>query len=251
MRKINKKRSVWTNKISKVVIATLFFTAAIFQIQGKANAGIKDVPGQIKISTAQSFNKAAYHPGLFGTNEKRSTQLKAFTKWSTMFKRFERQIKSPSSSATVQALQSDLRALQGLPLATMTKRVNAMMNETRYITDKKNWGKSDYWATPVEFLERGGDCEDFAIAKYTALRILGVPENRLRLAIVHDKVKNIPHAVLIVYTDEEGPLVLDNQRKTVWNNQAASQRYRAIFSINRTAWWLHTKPTVTRVASAK
>lgn len=239
-------------KINKVIIATLFFSAALFQIQSnKAQAGIKDVPGQIRISSVDSFNKAADHQELFGTNEKRSTQLKAFTKWSTMFARFDRQIKSPSSSATVQALQSDLRALQGLPLAAMTKRVNSMMNAKRYVTDAKNWGKSDYWATPVEFLERGGDCEDFAIAKYTALRILGVPENRLRLAIVHDKQKNIPHAVLIVYTDSEGPLILDNQRKTVWSNNKASSRYRAIFSINRTAWWLHTKPTTTRVASAR
>jgi predicted transglutaminase-like cysteine proteinase len=121
------------------------------------------------------------------------------------------------------------------------------MNEKPYILDNKNWGKSDYWGTPIEFMQRGGDCEDFAIAKYTALRALGVPEERLRIAIVQDTYKNIPHAVLAVYT-EDGLFILDNQIKTLVSAESTG-RYRPIFSINRTAWWLHNEPDTTRVAS--
>jgi len=147
-------------------------------------------------------------------------------------------------------LRQKLTGLQGLPLDQMASKVNTMMNAKRYITDNRNYGKNDYWATPVEFMQRGGDCEDFAIAKYTALRALGVPENRLRIAIVQDLQKNIPHAILIVYTDG-GPMILDNQIKTAISATRVSH-YKPIFSINQDAWWLHTAPkgNVTRVASA-
>ena len=125
-----------------------------------------------------------------------------------------------------------------------------MMNAKRYVSDAKNYGQNDYWATPVEFFKRGGDCEDFAIAKYTALKALGVPESRLRIAIVQDMQKNIPHAILIVYTDN-GPLILDNQIKSAISASKISH-YKPIFSINQDAWWLHTAPkgNVTVVASA-
>ena len=145
-------------------------------------------------------------------------------------------------------LQVELGTMHGLSLYEKAEAVHDMMNRTNYITDNKNWGKSDYWATPVEFLERGGDCEDFAIAKYTALSMLGVPEERLRLAIVHDKAKDIPHAVLVVYT-ERGSYILDNQFETLVNAQYG-ERYRPIYSINREGWWLHTQPKATLVASA-
>lgn len=134
----------------------------------------------------------------------------------------------------------------------MAESVNAMMNRKKYIVDNKNWGKSDYWATPIEFMARGGDCEDFAIAKYVALRALGVPEEDLRVAIVHDMKKNIPHAILVVYS-EKGALILDNQLPDA---RPAEQihHYRPIFSINRQGWWLHTAPKGnenTVVASAR
>jgi predicted transglutaminase-like cysteine proteinase len=143
----------------------------------------------------------------------------------------------------------DLMAYQGLPLREMAERVNTLVNKTQYIEDTQNYGQSDYWATPIEFFTRGGDCEDFAIAKYVSLRALGVPENRMRIAIVQDLQKNIPHAVLIVYADE-GAVVLDNQNKRVVAANAINH-YKPIFSINRTAWWLHTKPDATRLASAQ
>lgn len=240
--------SSFVTTAKKVTGGLLLFTAIMNANPAIAQAAsIKDVPARIQISASTDFNRAVSHSSLFGSKEKRSTKIKAFTKWSGMFNKFERQLGASSSEPVVQKFQSDLSHLKGLPLRTMAKKVNDMMNAKRYITDKRNWGTSDYWATPVEFLQRGGDCEDFAIAKYTALRVLGVPEERLRVAIVHDKVKNIPHAILIVYTDE-GAVVLDNQEKRVIDGNHAG-RYRPIYSINRTAWWLHTETSATRVAS--
>jgi predicted transglutaminase-like cysteine proteinase len=52
-----------------------------------------------------------------------------------------------------------------------------------FVPDAVNWGEADHWTTPEELRMRGaGDCEDYAIAKFFALRDAGVPTERLRLA---------------------------------------------------------------------
>lgn len=230
------------------VALVISFASMGFAKQARAGQ-VTDVPSKISL-VQQSFEKASYHPRLFGSTEKRSTSLKAFTKWTTMFDRFNASLNSSTGQKEIAQLKTSLQSLQGLPLDKMATKVNSMMNSKRYITDAKNYGQTDYWATPVEFLTRGGDCEDFAIAKYTALRALGVPENRLRIAIVQDLQKNIPHAILIVYTDK-GAMILDNQIKSAISAERVSH-YKPIFSINQNAWWLHTAPrgNVTVVASS-
>lgn len=239
----------------RCVAAFVFFAASLtLSTNKKARADlVKDVPAQIKLvssSGAKFYAKMSSYPALFGTDEKRSGNIAPFTKWTGMFDRFDRELKNSSSRSVIENWQKDLESFKGQSLKAMAKDVNEFVNKTKYIVDSKNWGKSDYWATPVEFLKRGsGDCEDFAIVKYTALRALGVPEERLRLAIVHDNYKNIPHAVLIVYTDE-GSYILDNQVKTLASADRPG-RYRPIFSINRHAWWLHTAPETTIIASAE
>jgi len=231
---------------------TVFIALASMGFAKKAKANsIKDVPASISLVQA-SFNSVSHYPRLFGTTEKRSGSLKAFTKWIEMFDRFDASMKQSSGQKEIQELKQDLMAFKGMPLNKMVSSVNTLMNGKRYITDSRNYGQTDYWATPVEFLSKGGDCEDFAIAKYTALRMLGVPENRMRIAIVQDLQKNIPHAILIVYTDD-GAKILDNQIKTAVN-AGSVRHYKPIFSINQQAWWLHTAPRgsgVTVVASAQ
>ena len=80
------------------------------------------------------------------------------------------------------------------------------------------WGQVDYWATPLETLGRGsGDCEDFVIAKYFTLRLVGVGPDKLRLVYVRartgssDSVATLAHMVLAYYAQPDSePLVLDN-----------------------------------------
>jgi predicted transglutaminase-like cysteine proteinase len=229
----------------------VFISFASFGAAKQARAGqVLDVPGKISL-VQNSIQKASYHPNLFGSIEKRSSSLSAFTKWTSMFNRFDRDLSTATGASAIGQLKQNLQGLRHLPLNQMATQVNSMMNAKRYVTDNANYGKNDYWATPVEFFTRGGDCEDFAIAKYTALRMLGVPENRLRIAIVQDMQKNVPHAILIVYTDQ-GAMLLDNQIKAAVNVSSVSH-YKPIFSINQNAWWLHTKTdggNLTRVASS-
>lgn len=249
------RRALFEQVAFRVLAATVtvIMTFSSFAPKAAKAAQIKDIPSQITLVT--SFDGAIeplnYYPSLFGFKEKQSQNLRPFTKWSGMFDRLDKAMGNSSNEKVITSWKNDLNQFRGLSLHAMAQKVNAYINTHKYITDDKVWGKSDYWATPIEFFKRGGDCEDFAIAKYASLRALGVPEERLRLAIVHDKQKNIPHAVLIVYT-ERGAMVLDNQNKTMKASSAVN-RYRPIFSINRTAWWLHSKPEAAdiRVASAQ
>ena len=60
------------------------------------------------------------------------------------------------------------------------QQVNDFFNQVQFISDEIHWQKKDYWATPIEFLStNGGDCEDFALAKYFTLRELGVSDKKL------------------------------------------------------------------------
>ncbi|MCB1557167.1 MAG: transglutaminase-like cysteine peptidase, partial [Alphaproteobacteria bacterium] len=127
-----------------------------------------------------------HYPALFGSEERASYNLEPFTKWTGMFNRFERSMQQAAGQQIMRDWQHSLDSLRGLPLTEMAAGVNDLVNAERYITDNRNWGQTDYWATPIEFFTRGGDCEDFAIAKYVSLRALGVPDERLRVAIVQD-----------------------------------------------------------------
>ncbi len=234
--------------VLKSLATVILFSASLGSFTSK-RVQAEPISGIHMVSTSTEFKRVASYPNLLGSSEKKDRNLRAFTKWTGMFARFERQLKQQRNKELIQAWQADINKLHGRSMKSMVRSVNDIVNEKQYIIDQSNWGKSDYWATPVEFLERGGDCEDFAIAKYTALRSLGFPEERLRVVIVQDTQKGIPHAVLVAYTDE-GAFILDNQIKSLVNAEVKG-RYRAIYSINRHAWWLHENPTKTIVASVE
>ncbi len=88
--------------------------------------------------------------------------------------------------------------------------VNEFFNHLRFRRDWDHWQQEDYWATPIETLaSNGGDCEDFAIAKYFTLRQLGIPARTLRITYVKALTLNEPHMVLTYYPESGEPLVLD------------------------------------------
>lgn len=237
-------------RISLALLTLSLFVVALMQIQFAQADGIKDVPEVLKISAATSDYGASSmvsYPKLFGSSERSSVRIAPFTKWSAMFQRLNYQTRGSSEALDVLKVQLGALTQTSDSVYQLAASVNDMMNAKAYVSDARNYGRSDFWASLPEFLERGGDCEDYAIAKYTALRMAGVSEDRLRIAIVQDTWKNIAHAVLVVYT-EHGPYVLDNQNKEMVSASSAG-RYRPIFSINRTAWWLHKAPAYTQVAS--
>ena len=101
--------------------------------------------------------------------------------------------------------------------------VNTFFNGVTYVSDQTQWGMEDYWASPAEMLaSNGADCEDFSIAKYFALKELGVPIERLRITYVKAVRLNQAHMVLAYYPAPEAePLILDNLENRV---KPASER---------------------------
>jgi len=106
-----------------------------------------------------------------------------------------------------------------------------------------------YWETAFEFLRHGGQCQDYAIAKYLLLREAGVPANLMRMVVLRDAAIGLDHAVLAVYVDGE-PMLLDNLHAGIVPASEASN-YHPYYSINENGWWYHFGgQAMTQVAAA-
>lgn len=110
------------------------------------------------------------------------------------------------------ALNKLLEKLSTKDTEYQLQEVNRFFNQFTYKDDSVLWGQKDYWATPEEFLGmNAGDCEDYVVAKYFALRSLGVPDEKLFLTYVKATRKNVAHMVLSYFPDSRSiPLILDN-----------------------------------------
>ncbi|UTF61345.1 transglutaminase-like cysteine peptidase [Gilvimarinus sp. DA14] len=107
--------------------------------------------------------------------------------------------------------------------------------------DRLLWKEKDYWATPMQTMGvRGGDCEDFTIAKYFSLLKLGMPAEHLRLIYVRANTggRVQAHMVLGYFSSPDAePLILDNLNPLIL---PASQRtdLTPVFSFNSQGLWL-------------
>lgn len=184
--------------------------------------------------------------GLFGSSETPSATIGSFPKWTGVLSRFEaerakaeadcsRQTRSCSLKRWLEALES----FEGKPRKEQARLVNDFANANAYVLDIVNWGMDDYWATPLQFFAKNGDCEDYAITKYKSLRQLGFPASQLRVVILNDLNLRILHAVLAVYIDGK-IYILDNQIKQMVEDTRI-RHYQPIYSINEEMWWRHRK----------
>lgn len=144
---------------------------------------------------------------------------------------------------TVVAWRRMLEDSRALADTEKVNRVNTFFNRRiAFESDSVIWHQEDYWATPLEFMGRAaGDCEDFAIAKYVSLQLLGVGNDHLRLIYVRAKIGttvSVAHMVLGYYVQPtEEPLILDNLISSV---RSASQRpdLSPVFSFNSDGLWV-------------
>jgi predicted transglutaminase-like cysteine proteinase len=183
-------------------------------------------------------------PALFGTREIFSSDSSAFFKWHGVLERFaaERRAEpvcAPGAAEPCQPAEwgAVVASLDGLELRAKLDRVNAAVNRHPYIPSTVNWHESNHWETPFEFLRKGGQCQDYAVAKYLLLREAGVPASSLRLVVLRDTHLGLDHAVTVAFVRGEA-LVLDNQQQEVV--PASRLDYcRPYYSINEQGWWLH------------
>jgi predicted transglutaminase-like cysteine proteinase len=124
--------------------------------------------------------------------------------------------------------------------------VNRSINAAiRYMSDQQQYGVVDKWSAPLATLTSGyGDCEDYAIAKYVALKEAGVAAEDLRLLLVRDRAAYQDHAVLAVRNDGQW-LVLDN-RHVMLNETARLPQFVPLFAIDQQGVKLFAAPYTAR-----
>ena len=115
-------------------------------------------------------------------------------------------------------LQNTLDSVKDKSELEKLEAVNKFYNGVPYASDMKVYGKKDYWATPWEFLGKDrGDCEDYVISKYFALRYLGVDAKKLFFTYVKSTKFKEPHMVLTYFvTPKSQPLILDNNNHRIF-----------------------------------
>jgi len=120
-------------------------------------------------------------------------------------------------------------------------QINHFFNQNiEYGQDLFIWRDNDYWASPGETIgAAAGDCEDFAIAKYVFLKLVGVANSKLRLTYVkaYYNGRRQAHMVLSYYpTPSAEPLILDNIKPQIL---PASSRpdLTPVFSFNDQGLW--------------
>jgi len=189
---------------------------------------------------------AAVPVALFKTAEIRADSHAGLKQWQGVLARIRgerdgyaacRNESAACSSPGARLWQNYLVELERFSLDEQIVRVNRFVNKWRYRPDMKIYGRSDYWASPLEFFSRSGDCEDYAIAKYVSLRLLGVPDERMRVAVVHDQIRDLAHAVLVVYTGDTA-VVLDNLTNAVLQHDRVVN-YTPYYTVNAETRWAH------------
>lgn len=193
-------------------------------------------------STPDPARAAHADPDAFSVRE---ISHQNFSQWNGVLERqrSQRSVWRASCPATARGgCESEARAqlpgdLRGGSPRRQIELVNGYVNGHRYVADSVNWNEPDHWATPAEFFAQGGDCEDYAIAKYFLLRALGFSPRQLRVVVLHDRFRHAVHAVLLVSLEGQ-TLVLDNLSGRVlpWS---ALHHYRPIYAVNEHAAWVY------------
>jgi predicted transglutaminase-like cysteine proteinase len=175
----------------------------------------------------------------FGLVLFRAPEGTVWSKWRDL----ENEMKAEIESIDSCRIDSESCSLEAARFVSLTERalsadgaariqaVNSAINESiRYQSDLEHHGMIDKWSAPLATLKSGtGDCEDYAIAKYVALRQLGIPAANLKVLLVRDTFSNQDHAVLAVRRDASW-LLLDN-RWSQMIESSASPRLMPLFAL--------------------
>lgn len=135
----------------------------------------------------------------------------------------------------------------GLATADKVRLANRYINRRHYRNDR-DWTTTisvstrqrNQWRSLLEFLEKGGDCEDYATAKYFLLRALGVPADDMRIVVAWDRKSRGYHA-LLAYRNPGAVWLLDTDGTI---KRGPQQRFfRFLFSLNEVGIWDHARET--------
>ena len=187
--------------------------------------------------------RATLPPGLFGSIELRGASAGSWYDFGPRMAEslavFGRCAAAPERCprADVARLMAEIAPLDSRDPLYQLFAVNRLANRRTYRNDSANFGRRNHWASPLEFLSRSGDCEDYAIFKYALLRHLGLPAEALRVVLLRQSRGRPAHAVLAVYLAGE-VFILDNLSELVLPHGRLPD-YQALYSFNETRRWAH------------
>ncbi len=225
------------------------FAGPAFAADAKFSAREAAAPvtsGLSQVSSLPARRGTGEGEDLLMSHEKRTRSFKYLSRWrntvasmraDALAYRACLEISTNCINAELRSLRDLTRKIRGKDRRAKLLAVNKFFNKRPYKKDSGNFGHSDYWAAPSEFMRRSGDCEDYAIAKYFLLRELGFTENELRVVVVFDSIENIGHAVLAVYEGND-IVILDNRSNLIFSHRKY-RHYRPRYSMSETTYWDH------------
>lgn len=152
--------------------------------------------------------------------------------------------------AKLKGVRHLLLKARSLPYDRQIRLVNRYVNKRRYRRDRTQHKVSgisnqpavfrNRWSTIMEFIGRGGDCEDYATTKYFLLRILGIPSADLRVLVIYDRKARDHHAVLAV-RNSSGAIWLLESDNTI--QRGTQYGYKFIYALNEVSIWDHEGAT--------
>jgi predicted transglutaminase-like cysteine proteinase len=189
-----------------------------------------------------AVNKSPEH--LFGYQELKRSDLSLFPQWLSVLERHMKDMAPEGQCDTPVFNQCHLKqwlafldSISNLTPVEQIHKVNEYANQKEYVLDMENYGIEDYWATPKEFLQNSGDCEDYAIFKLLSLKQLGFDTQQMRVVVVQDTNQRVAHAVMSINSGGD-ILILDNQINEVLSHTAIFH-YVPVYSVSETGWWMH------------
>ncbi len=197
------------------------------------------------IALCITFFSCYANAGLLGSFEKKNDDITDFPKWANMLSKYQNEEQSGRTYCSKESRKNcnNINEWKNFikeqsnyndKFEALTA-VNRYINSFRYISDNKEWGQDDHWETVNQFLTKGGDCEDFAIAKFITLRKMGFSNDDMRVLVLQNPILGSAHAVLVVYINKK-PYFLDNEIPKVVTEKDY-KHYTPVYSINETNWW--------------
>ena len=138
-----------------------------------------------------------------------------------------------------------LQKAGGLSVNDQLELVNRYINRVDYEVDRRARDRTQepgkigfsptHWSTLYEFLRHGGDCEDYAAAKYFLLRRLGLPAENLRVVVAWERELRGFHAVLAYRWPNSGDVWLLESDNRIKKRSHAGYRY--VYAVNELSVW--------------
>lgn len=234
-----------TRKDTRRLLRHLLTLLVFVTLMTVSDAGRAQSLADLVAAARSSEATAPSGAGLFGSHEFRSGSLRALPQWLSVLRRFRGDrtrfaqcgAEDGCSSHDFRAWHEIIASARHLGEREKLHAVNRYFNRWPHRNDTEAYGLREYWATPSEFLVKSGDCEDYSIAKFFALRQLGFAPERLRVVILLDRIRNIGHAVLAVQMESD-ILILDSLSDLIVSHRKY-KHYVPQYSMNETTRWAH------------